>query len=226
MIKITRFGLLWWPFIHRDQASKREHKIMQNDAKMHHKSARNDHEKNIDSDVTMLKNARRRPSCEPAWKRVHFCRYRVTLLKKRISKSSKVIENLSQMPAARRANSECIVYIRTQKGVFVLHVHIVYVRVFKYYWVSLRSVSKIILAVLTHNVYNEDGRRCISGSFRSRRSIVRGPGASQRKAQGWAATPARNRKHMAQHPHRRQQRFFRCMRNSQGSGQDVRGQKN
>ena len=36
-----------------------------------------------------------------------FCRSRVALLKKRISKSSKVIENLSQMPAARRANSEC-----------------------------------------------------------------------------------------------------------------------
>ena len=33
--------------------------------------------------------------------------------------------------------------------------------------------------------------------FHSRHSIVRGPGASQRKAQGWAATPARNRKHMA-----------------------------
>ena len=42
--------------------------------------------------------------------------------------------------------------------------------------------------------------------FRSRRSIVRSPGASQRKAQGWATTPARNRKHMAQHPHRRQTR--------------------
>ena len=75
---------------------------------MHHKSARNDHEKNIDSDLTMLKNARRRPSCETAWKRVHFCRSRVALLKKRISKSSKIIENFSQMPAARRANSKCI----------------------------------------------------------------------------------------------------------------------
>ena len=38
--------------------------------------------------------------------------------------------------------------------------------------------------------------------FRSRRSIVRSPGASQRKAQGWATTPARNRKR----PHRRQTR--------------------
>ena len=45
VMKITRFELLWGPFIHRDQASKRVHKIMQNDAKMHHKSARNDHEK-------------------------------------------------------------------------------------------------------------------------------------------------------------------------------------
>ena len=33
-------------------------------------------------------------------------------------------------------------------------------------------------------------------------SIVRSPGASQRKAQGWATTPARNRKR----PHRRQTR--------------------
>ena len=64
--------------------------------------------KNTYPDVAMLKNARRRPSCEPAWKRVHFCRSRVALLKQRIFKSSKVIENLSQMPAARRANSECI----------------------------------------------------------------------------------------------------------------------
>ena len=64
--------------------------------------------KNIDSDVAMLKSVRRRPSCETAWKRVHFCRSRVALLKKRISRSSKVIENLSQMPAARRANSKCI----------------------------------------------------------------------------------------------------------------------
>ena len=45
VMKITRFELLWWPFIYRDQAYKRVHKIMQNDAKMHHKSARNDHEK-------------------------------------------------------------------------------------------------------------------------------------------------------------------------------------
>ena len=45
VMKITRFELLWGPFIYRDQASKRVHKIMQNDAKMHHKSARNDHEK-------------------------------------------------------------------------------------------------------------------------------------------------------------------------------------
>ena len=45
VMKITRFELLRGPFIYRDQASRRVHKIMQNDAKMHHKSARNDHEK-------------------------------------------------------------------------------------------------------------------------------------------------------------------------------------
>ena len=45
VMKITRFELLSGPFIYRDQASRRVHKIMQNDAKIHHKSARNDHEK-------------------------------------------------------------------------------------------------------------------------------------------------------------------------------------
>ena len=45
VMKITRFELLWGPFIYPDQASKRVHKIMQNDAKMHHKSPRNEHEK-------------------------------------------------------------------------------------------------------------------------------------------------------------------------------------
>ena len=44
-MKITRFELLWRPFIDRDQASKRVHKIMQNDAKIHLKSPQNQHEK-------------------------------------------------------------------------------------------------------------------------------------------------------------------------------------
>ena len=74
-MKITRFKLLRGPFIHRDQACRRELKIMQNDAKMHHRSPRNEHEKNIDSDRAMLKNARRRPTCKIASKRVRFCRY-------------------------------------------------------------------------------------------------------------------------------------------------------
>ena len=45
-MKITRFELLRGPFINRYQASTRELKIMQNDAQMHHKSRRNEHEKN------------------------------------------------------------------------------------------------------------------------------------------------------------------------------------
>ena len=45
VMKITRFELLRGPFIHRDQASRRELKIIQKDAKMHHKSPRNEHEK-------------------------------------------------------------------------------------------------------------------------------------------------------------------------------------
>ena len=43
VMKITRFELLRGRFTHRDQASRRELKIMQNDAKMHHKSPRNEH---------------------------------------------------------------------------------------------------------------------------------------------------------------------------------------
>ena len=44
VMKITRFEFLRGPFIDRDQASRRELKIMQNDAKMHDKSPRNEHE--------------------------------------------------------------------------------------------------------------------------------------------------------------------------------------
>ena len=45
VMKITRFDRLREPFIHLDQASRREPKIMQNDAKMHVKSPQNEHEK-------------------------------------------------------------------------------------------------------------------------------------------------------------------------------------
>ena len=45
VMKITRFGLFRGPFIDRDQASRREPKIMQNHAKMHPKSPQNEHEK-------------------------------------------------------------------------------------------------------------------------------------------------------------------------------------
>ena len=45
VMKITRFELLRGPLIDRDQASRRELKIMQNYSKMQHKSPRNEHEK-------------------------------------------------------------------------------------------------------------------------------------------------------------------------------------
>ena len=45
VMQITNFELLRGPFIYGDQASKRDTKIMQNDAKMHDKSPRNEHEK-------------------------------------------------------------------------------------------------------------------------------------------------------------------------------------
>ena len=76
VMKIAHVELLRWPFIDRDQASRRVHKIMQNDAKMHHKSPRNEHEKNTNSDRAIATNARRRPTSKLASKRVHFCRSR------------------------------------------------------------------------------------------------------------------------------------------------------
>ena len=45
VMKITHFDVLQRPFIHRDQASRRESKILQNDFKMHLKSPQNEHEK-------------------------------------------------------------------------------------------------------------------------------------------------------------------------------------
>ena len=45
VMKITRFELLRGRFTYRDQASRRELKIMQNYSKMQHKSPRNEHEK-------------------------------------------------------------------------------------------------------------------------------------------------------------------------------------
>ena len=108
MMKITRFELLWGPFIYRDQASRRVHKIMQNDAKMHHKSARNDHEK---THIPMLQCSKTHAVDRAANLHENAFIFVVTVLrcsKNEFSKSSKVIENLSQMPAARRANSECI----------------------------------------------------------------------------------------------------------------------
>ena len=45
VIKITHFDVLQGPFIHRDQASRRASKILQNYVKMHLKSPQNEHEK-------------------------------------------------------------------------------------------------------------------------------------------------------------------------------------
>ena len=75
-MEITRFELLREPFIHRDQASRWEPEILQNDAKMHDNSPRNEHGKNIDSDRAIAKNTRRRPTFKIASKRVRFCRSR------------------------------------------------------------------------------------------------------------------------------------------------------
>ena len=45
VMEITHFDVLGGPFVHRDQASGREPKIMQNDVKMQIKSSQNDREK-------------------------------------------------------------------------------------------------------------------------------------------------------------------------------------
>ena len=42
VMKITHFDVLGGPFVDRDQASRREHKVMQNCVKMHLKSSQND----------------------------------------------------------------------------------------------------------------------------------------------------------------------------------------
>ena len=47
VMKITRFELLRGRFTYRDQASRRQLKIMQNYSKMQHKSPRNEHEKTL-----------------------------------------------------------------------------------------------------------------------------------------------------------------------------------
>ena len=72
VMKITHFDVLGGPFVDRDQASRREPKIMQNCVKMHLKSSQNERGKNVDSALAMVRNACRRWTCENASKRVHF----------------------------------------------------------------------------------------------------------------------------------------------------------
>ena len=144
-MKITRFDLLWGPFLHRDQASRRESKIMQNDAKMHVKSPQNEHEKIL---IPILQWSKTHAVAWPA--KMHqitfiFVAPDVTLLAPWMQKLFKIVENSLQndhkkcearcccsfansihpkyaqnpkpfnycyvpvvVPAARRANSECI----------------------------------------------------------------------------------------------------------------------
>ena len=47
VMEITHFDVLGGPFVNRDQASRREPKIMQNCVKMHIKSSQNDRVKNL-----------------------------------------------------------------------------------------------------------------------------------------------------------------------------------
>ena len=47
VMKITHFDVLGGPFVNRDQASRRELKIMQNCVKMHQKSSQNDRGKKL-----------------------------------------------------------------------------------------------------------------------------------------------------------------------------------
>ena len=49
--------------------------------------------KNTKPGVAMVKNARRRPTCEHASKRVHFCRSRCCFAHAMVQKSLKIVEN-------------------------------------------------------------------------------------------------------------------------------------
>ena len=81
-------------------------------SKIHHKMIT----KNTKPGVAMIKNTRRRPTCENAQKRVHFCRSRCCFAHamdaefvQNRRKSSTGACNVSTVgPAARRANSKCI----------------------------------------------------------------------------------------------------------------------
>ena len=75
--------------------------------------------KKMDSDSTMVKNARRRLTCENASNYVHFCRSRCCFAH---AMDAKIAQNRRKssmgtctvsvvVPAARRANSECIVKV-------------------------------------------------------------------------------------------------------------------
>ena len=90
VIKITHFDVLQGPFVDGDQASRRVSKIVQNYVKMHIKSPQNEHTKNMTSAFAMVKNARRRLTCENASKRVHFCCSRCCFAH---SMDAKIVEN-------------------------------------------------------------------------------------------------------------------------------------
>ena len=96
VMKITRFGPLRWPFIDRDQASRRVPKIVQNDAKMHVKSPPNEHEKTY---TPVLQWPKTHAVAWPA--KMHqiafiFVVPGVALLTQWMQKSLKIVENSSQ----------------------------------------------------------------------------------------------------------------------------------
>ena len=114
MIKNTHFDVLQWPFIHRDQGSRRASKILQNDVKMHLKSPQNEHEK---VSRPVLQWSKTHAVAWPAKMHQNAFAFVVTGVALRtpwMQKSLKIIENhrwghvSTVVPAARRANSKCV----------------------------------------------------------------------------------------------------------------------
>ena len=93
-MKITRFELLRGRFTYRDQASRRELKIMQNYSKMQHKSPRNEHEK---TSIPIAQCSKTHAVDRPAKLHQNAFAFVVTGVALRtpwMQKSLKIIENL------------------------------------------------------------------------------------------------------------------------------------
>ena len=114
-MKITRFGLLRGPFIDRDQASRREPKIMQNHAKMHPKSPQNEHEKTWIPVSQCPKKTPQRVTCPNATKCVHFCGSRCSFALGKCQKTCKIYTKRVQIRREMSTNKHGFRYRKRKK---------------------------------------------------------------------------------------------------------------